>query len=280
MFQQQSLAGFLAWLVLCVTCVLPTSAQLPSLDEPPWLGYFAAYDNNRYQLGVTSNGAILLDILNHKGSPLSKDLQIPIIIAIQETTADGKVTTKNIRPKSLISTDQPSEKLEKITIKGQITGNTAFEIVVEQLRGTILIGGHLTSSVAAKNPTQFHLQVKIPKLYSNVSKLEKKTLKILEKEIARDRISLSYTDGKRKKWKTDEKVKLTDNEFIGSGISGIEMDFNAYKGRKIEFTTSPNAAIRLTDSKSGLLKDGFSIMWTPDITKDADCKARLMIGVK
>lgn len=257
-------------------------AQLPSLNEPPWLGYYAAYANKRFQIGLSSKGNITLTPMNEKGDPVSFQLAIDIDAGIEETMPDGKVVMRQIKAETLAAKEPATDELEKVLVTGKVTGDAAFELNIEQTRGIIFIGGRMTDpGTLTKNPLRFALRLRIPTLYKNHKAEDKRAEKAFAKKIEDDRIDMKWTDGKRAK-QTFEKALLVDGnkEINGPGITSLELEAGAYKGRRFVFTASPNSSMNLWNAKEQPLHEGFTINWKADAEKDKDGKARIAIDVK
>lgn len=273
-------AGF-ASLLVSAASIQTAAAQLPFLDESPWLGYFGVFENNRFQFTFAAQGKVSIIPLDEKGKPVSGIMTIPLIYGIEEVLPDGRTQMKKIDPASLESTDKATDKFQKAVIRGKVTGDATFEATFEVDHGMISIGGHVTDpGKLTKNPLRFAVRVKLPNAYSKVKKEEKKDLKAFEKKIKSDRIDLKWTDGKRLKKSFDESVDVTTKEINGPGISNAEVEIGAYKDRKFDFTASENSSMRLWNDKPGPLHEGFWITWQADAVKDPQGKARFSIQVK
>ena len=292
---QRSMAGILAPLVLVTAGMQPVSAELPSLDEQPWLGYYAVVANKRLQFTFAANGKIALTPIGDKGDPVAHTLAIPIEILIEEMT-DGKPVAKQIKPETLESPQPATDKLEKVVITGKVTGEAAFEVTLEQARGGISIGGRITDpGTLTKNPLRFGIRAKIPNAYpkANVEEIkdsdkeltkeekraERKAKRDAEKDgkgdakkdakkdadelekIKADRIDLKWTDGTRKKQTFEKEVEAASKDLNGPGIAGAEIEISAYQGKKFLFIASPNSAMTLANDKPAPLFQGFSITW-------------------
>ena len=117
-------------------------AQLPTLDKQPWLGYFAAYEGRRFNVGITDRGEIKLTPLNDKGVDFGPNMVLPVQIGIEEIQPDGKTDMKVIRMESLKSEQPPTDKLERVVLQGQVSAEAVFEAVIEQKGGVVSIGGN------------------------------------------------------------------------------------------------------------------------------------------
>jgi len=312
---QRSMAGILAPLVLAAAGMQPVRAELPSLDKEPWLGYYAVLANKRFQFTFAANGKIALVPIGDKGDPVANTLTIPIEILIEEMMPDGKSVSKQIKAETLASAQPATDKLEKVVITGQVTGEAAFEATLEQARGGIAIGGRITDpGTLTKNPLRFGIRAKFPNAYpkANVAELkddakeltkeekraERKAKRDAEKDgksdakkdakknadelakIKEDRIDLKWTDGTRKKQTFEKEVEAASKDLNGPGIAGAEIEISAYQGKKFLFIASPDSTMMLSNDKLAPLFQGFSITWVPDAAKDKEGKARLSLEVK
>lgn len=261
--------------------ILPASAELPSLSEKDWLGYFVGVKTRSFMFGITPDGKATIKVLNDKGDPVSLKLTIPVEFRIEETMPDGKVIGRAMKPESLESAQAATIKPKDVVFKGLVTGDIGFEVFVTEERGGISLGGRLLDSGALKNPTRFCITVKVPNAYPDVKVEEdKRAKKAFEDKIKGDRVQVSRTDGKREKISMAKPVAGDSPDVTGPGLSGVQIEASSFNDRKIEFTASPNSSIALTNSSKQPLGDGFSLVWKADSAKDPEGKARLQIGVK
>lgn len=276
------LAGILAVSVFFLFGMRPAAADLPALDKQPWFGHFAVYDGKRFQLGMTSRGAITVYVKNEKDAPMKHNYEIPITIGIEETQPDGKTAIKRIKYETLESAEPATDDLEKAVIRGKVTGDAAFELTLEQTRGVISIGGRMTDpGTLTKNPVRFVVSTRIPNIYSKDKKETKKEKKAFEKKVKGDRIEIKWTDGKRTKQNFEKPMdEAALKELNGPGILGAEIEMVGYKERKLLFLASPNSSMKISNEKAGPLHQGFTVTWAPDAAKDPEGKARLSFEVK
>lgn len=281
MDHQRLLTTIFTSLTLSGFGISQVSAQLPTVEKQPWQGYYAAFANKHFQFTVTSDGQIKLTPIGDGGESLAQKMHIPIDVTIQEIAPDGKATNKKIKLESLEATEPVTDKLVKAAFTGKVTGDASFEVVIEQQRNVISIGGRmLDSGTLKKYPLHFSILVKFPDPYLNAIKTGKKEGKAFEKIIDKDRVDLKWVDGKRKKAKLNENVESINKEGNGAGITSAEINISSYKGKKIGFTCSPNALMQFSNDQPAALHEGFTLVWTPDANKDPNGKARLSFEVK
>ena len=105
-----------------------------------------------------------------------------------------------------------------------------------------------------------------------------KKQKSLENKVKDDVMTLKWLDGKKVKQSILEPFNLAATEVSGTGLSGFEIDFKWYDGRKVFFTASPDSTIRVSSAPGKpLLKNAFRFIWSADEGKDQENKARLAI---
>lgn len=257
------------------------TAELPILKKQPWIGYFAVVENRNYHFSIDTNGVAILTLMNPKGEPMGVATQIAISCIVEEILPNGETQLKKIKKGSLESTDPATDKLEKTSIRGSVTGDAAYEVAVEQDRGVISIGGRITDTgTLTKNPLRFTVRVKIPNVYAAVEKEGRMAQKAFEKRIKDDRMVLKWTDGKQLKQAFTERVDVTSKEINGPGIANAEVEMNYYNGKRLLFNAAENSAITLWNDSPAPLHEGFTLNWVVDTAKDPTGKSRLSLHVK
>ena len=170
-----------------------------------------------------------------------------------------------------------SETFARIKSKG----DAAFEITIEQKRGTILVGGRVLDPGSLTNSPRVALRADYiaPYPYAKEDQ-DEVTGKAFQKKIKGDNITLKRTDKKVVKLAMNEEVDAKSEAVTGSGIAEATIDICSYDGRKFTFMAAPNSAISLSNKQPQPLRKGFSIHWKPDPAKDPDGKSRLAILVR
>lgn len=278
-FRLLLLAGLAAPLSPCA------HAQLADLGKEPWLGYFAAHEDRRYTLGITTQGQIKLTPLNDKGVAFGPNSVMTVLFGIEEVLPDGTAEMKTVKPDTLKCEQAGAVKFERLVITGQVSAEAVFEAVIEQKSGVISIGGKVVDKGKfTKNPIRFAVRAKMPNLYpwmnDEVVKTDPKKATGFLKRIAEDEIELTRTDGKRIRQKFDQPVDTASAEVSGPGVSRLEFVMNNFTNRKFLFNASENSRMILSNTAATPLYRGFSINWTPDAEKDKDGKARFGFVVK
>jgi hypothetical protein len=281
MKHQPWLVVFMAAFFLISNGFERASAELPILKKQPWIGYFAVFENRDCQFSVDTNGVAYLTLMNPKGEPMGEATKIAVSFVVEEILPNGETRLKKIKKGSLESTDPATDKLGKITFHGKVTGDAAFEVIIEQERGDVFIGGRITDTgTLTKAPLRFTVRVKVPNVYAEVEKEGRMALKIFEKRIKDDHLDLKWTDGKRLKQNFTDRVDVTSKEINGPGIANAEAEINYYNGKKLRFAATEGSAFTLWNDTPAPLHEGFTVNWVVDAAKDPTGKSRLSLQVK
>lgn len=259
--------------------------QLPTLNDQPWLGYFAAYEGRNFKLGITARGEIRITPLNDKGFDFGPHMTLPVQVGIEEMQPDGKMDMKVIRVESLKSEQPPTDKLERVVLQGTVSAEAMFEAVIEQKSGVISIGGRiLDKGQFKKNPVRFAVRVRVPNNYPWTKeerwKSDPKKVAAFLKKISDDSIELNRIDRKRIEWTFEKPVNAANNELTGPGASRIEVRMQSFDDRRFLFNASENSVMTITNHPDAPLYEGFTISWVPDAEKDKEGRARLGLIVK
>ena len=284
MMTTRFLIRVLSPLVLAVSATLPAPAQLPTLGEQPWLGYFAVHSGNRQIFGIDSFGEMQLRHV-HSDAPGSAKYTVKISPRILETAPGGKITAKKVITDSLETSDVATDKLRKTTYRGKVTGGASFEVTVEQERDIIYVTGRLLDPGTIKNPLQMAISASIPVLYpgkleplDGLSDREKKREeKALADKLKGDRATFKWTDGKSLRLDTLEGADVTDEKLSGPGIASLELESTVFHKRKLMINAFPGTMMTARKPEAAALLKGFELQWVVDAAKDPDGKARLAL---
>ncbi len=272
-----------AVLLFAASAIVPAHAQLPTMADEKWLGFFAVHSSNRQLFSIDSVGNMLLEPVN-SGKPGAMKYSVSITPKITETSAAGRTTHKKVKTESLETSDSTTGKLQKVTYRGKVTGDAAFEITAEQSRDIIFLSGRLLDPGKVKNP-QLAILVSVPSLYSGTIKsvegLERRDKKKAEKALADklrgDRATVKKSNGELLKLSTDEGENMTGETFSGPGITSVELDCSVFDKRTLAISTSTGTSMGLIKKQEDALLKGFDLLWMIDSTKDPSGKAQLAI---
>lgn len=70
--------------------IMPVAAQLPSMQETKWLGFFQGFETKHMRFGTATDGKASFRMISKKGDPVGQKLTIEGSFVIEETLPDGK----------------------------------------------------------------------------------------------------------------------------------------------------------------------------------------------
>lgn len=261
--------------ILGVLLFLPVFGQLPMLNEKPWLGHFAGYERRNFQMGVTSEGQIELQIIKDGGGVLGAGRVISIRPELCEQV-EGRTVIKKIIPESLTSTEKATVQPQKTNFRGKVTGGAEFEVSLEFDDNVVYMSGRMLSRGELTNPVHFQIRVRFGDVYRYTASDK------LKEETARDRIETLGLDKKKNKIKFFDSVDLASEQINGKGLSAVEVEMKGLNDKKFIYQAQGPSTLRL-ENNQGLAEaplKGFCVIWRADEGKDTDPKARLFLQVK
>lgn len=260
--------------MMAMAAVAPSRAELPSLEEKPWYGYFAGYAGKRANIGLDTDGGAVIIALKKDKEPVTSNLFINVLYQVEEVAPDGKVTVKKFDVDSLESTSPATAKPDKIVFKGKAEGDVKFEAYFEVSRGLVMMGGKILEKGTVTNPLRFTISTKFPPSYVNVQEKDSKEFK---KKVEDDRLEVKLLDGKRAKVTGLDPFDATAPEFTGTGLSQVELNISEFGEGKFTFIAAPSSKISLVQTSKGqAFSTGLSVNWEAD----PEGKARLAVEVK
>ena len=252
-------------------------AELPTLEEKPWYGYFAGYQGKRADIGLDTDGEAMIIPLGKDRKQMTSQFALKLIYQVEETLPDGKKVIRKFDVDSMESTSPATAKPGNILFKGKLEGTeTTFEGYFEIVRGMTMVGGRIVDKGAITNPLKFLIRINVPSAYKNAKIDDEKAFK---KKVEADEIEVKLLDGKRAKANGAEEFDPTSEKFAGTGLAQVEFNIAELAGNTFTFTASPGSKIALSNSKGKPFYEGLVIAWESDPTADA-AKTRLAIDVK
>lgn len=270
-----------AALLLMMGLIVPASlrAELPELGEKPWLGCFAVYKGSKVRLKIHAEGGVLIEPHYEKGEPRPY-INIPVTYSLERTMPNGAKRLVEVIPASLESDDEETDKFKETVIRGEFEGGAKFEVMIEQKRGMVSLGGRITDP-GTYDPMkiQFHVSARVLNFYGR-KKLElANNPKAFRALIEEDSLELETTAGKKQEFDFIEARDLAAEEFNGPGVAEAVVEIGSIK-RRLVFEASGDSAIRLSNRKGTPLNEGMVVNWTPDAGKDPRAEARFVIEVR
>lgn len=257
----------------------PIFAQLDDIGKMPWLGNFALFQDRETQLVIHSTGGMKFSPVNKgEAHPYNK---IPILYGVMIKNADGLQYLLKPIPESLTSEDEATTKFKRTTIKGKVQGGAEFEMTVKLSRGTLSIGGRLTSPGKLQPDTvQFGIATRVIDFYTyqkeNTFKGDPEGFLEL---ISDDALKFKRLDGKKQKHDYPDLITLETDTINGPGIKEAEVNLKILR-RTFSFEASKNSSFALSNSPETPLYQGMLIKWTPTRGKNSKGDSHLSISIK
>ena len=264
------LCASLSWL-----CLLPISAELPTLQEKPWLGHFVGYERRGFRFGINEDGRMTLEAKARDGKYLMNDRALNLYVEVIEVSGDRNYTKKLIAG-SLTTTDPAAKNPNKATFRGKVTGDAEFEATVEFDGDTILLGGRILNNGSIKNPLVFQVRARHSDVYRYSSETK------VKQDAKKDRIEYVRADKKKGKLDWLEGIDLSSEEVSGPGLTSVSVEVKCYEGRKFLYAPVGEGKITLQNTKfaTAAPRAGFSILWRNNAEKDPEGKGRLQLVFK
>ena len=272
-----------------VACMTSARAELPSLDETIWLGYFAAHTGRDSLFGVSSKGVISLQLEPSKGkgsngAGILPSAAMTINVGVEEDMPNGQPSVRTIREESLETKDAPTGKLEKTIIRGKVTGDATFELTIERDKGNIIISNRLTDpGTLTKNPIRPIVALNMKQLYPHDDGDEPSKTQMKERE--KDNLELKWTDGKRKRFSLTDKMDAGTEAVNGPGISVAQVEAGGIiRDRRLTMTAPQGVSVlRVSNQTPQLLSEGLRFTAMPAPAKPGgkpNDTARLVISIR
>ncbi|MEP4078350.1 hypothetical protein [Haloferula sp.] len=253
--------------------------ELPELEEKDWTGCFAGHLDKNIKFTISTTGAMVISPINAHGDP-GAYVKMPIDCALEVTMPNGQKRLLEPLPESLESDDEVTSEFEETVIRGKFEGDAAFELMVEQKRGVISVGGRLTAPGTYKPESiRFVVSAQILNFYGRKKMELENDPKAFEELISENYVKLKWTSGKRQKLEYIEPIDMNTEEVNGPGVSDAEIWIKAIN-RKYIYEATEDSSFRFSNRNNLPLHTGMTVTWSPDQGKDPKAEARLDITVK
>ncbi|MGA0845426.1 MAG: hypothetical protein ACO3RV_02715 [Luteolibacter sp.] len=273
------------------------TAQLPTLSEGSYLGYHAIYRDRDIEFGISSDAEVRMQPGLSRGlssSFMRGTYAIEAKPKILITRDNGTQTNAKIKPESLTTDGEATEEFIKSNIAGEAGDAIRFGWNIEQVKGSIVMGGQCTAGDSQSASPEFQIEIKIPaqltkSKLSNLSKLvaapaddrkAKRELRDFIRAYRDDRLAIRRVDGSTAKLLVAEPLTITMADLNGGGIAELELQSSIYEARRLIISADPGSSLSIETSRDKLLQPGFTITWKRDAEKDPEAKARVRIAVR
>lgn len=269
----------LVFLLALCSLIQSASAQLPTFDKEPWLGYFAYFQGEELEAKISAEGDITISPM--RGGEARPYCRIPFSFSVKKLLPNGKLRPLKLKPESLKSESDPTKNFRGFVITGEAGDGAIFEMTVERKRERILLGGRVTSvGNETKFPLSFHYQAKFGHFYGPLLLRVDNDQKEFDKIVGKDWIELTRLDKKKvKKSLTDIYEANMAEELNGPGSSKVEIQANIVDKQKRLIISEAKGASKFTlnGRKTGPYHGGYFLRWTADAEKDPKGEARWQI---
>lgn len=260
---------------------IPAHAQLPHIESGEWRGYHALHEAQRYTFTIRNDGEMTLIPTRRSRQEVAKAKRIKLEYGIEELRPDGTTVFKQARRESLESEQDAGKKIDKVVFRGTTTGNAVFEVVVEESRDIISIGGRVVDvGDLTEHPLRFTVRAHLPNVYEGVSIEDRDDEKAFDRRTRGDYMELVRLDRSKVSLDHDDCEDAKPDELTGSGIEEIEMRLSYYE-RRFFFTAGRNSGIALSNiRRPGPWYEGMTLHWATDTHRDPQHRARLRLWIK
>lgn len=270
---------------LCISVLLisltSATAELPYIESGDWRGFHARHESQRYTFSIRNDGEILLTPVRRNREPVAKAKRIKIEYGIEELQPDGSAVFKQARREALEAEQEADDEIDKLVIRGTTSGDAVFEMVIEQSRDIVSVGGRVVDrGELTEHPLRFAVRAHLPNVYEQISIDDRADEKAFNKRTRRDYMQLVRIDHSKVELDHDNTEKADCDKLTGSGIEEIEMRLSYYD-RRFFFAASRGSGIALSNNRRpGPWYEGMTLHWTRDATKDPEARGRLKFWVK
>lgn len=268
--------------VVCFLVVAGSAAaELPILLGDEWVGCFAVHEGRKYDFSMLAQGPMELSPKRRGRESVAEMNRIGIRFGIEEVMPDGKVVMKAIEKRSLSSEQDATRKLSRLVVRGKSTGDAVFELVIEQSRDVVSLGGRVVDPGALNGrELRFAIRLSIPNVYRRVELDGKQDEREFARLTQRDYLELTRMDRSRVRLTHGDDETLDAEKVNGSGIEQVEMRLSYYDGRRFHFAASKGSCIEVAAAR-GLKPwyEGMTLHWRPDAKKDPGGNSRLRLSV-
>ena len=264
--------------LIAAAAVIPARAELQVLEDREWAGTFAGFESRSLRFQFLADGSAVVH-------PLFKDKQvypyvrIPIRIELEESLADGSTKLHPVLPESLESSDKPTEKLKRSTVKGSFEGGATFEVTLAVKSGAVLFSGKLIDAGTFKDGrARLRIAAEILNFYGKDEKKLKNDPVALAELVAKS--SLTYMANDRKRTELDFSESLGSGSTAVTGVREASVELAVVGPKTFEFEAAGASSLRLEPRVGGPLHRGFFVIWSPDDGGKAGGEASFSIAVK
>lgn len=266
----------LSALFLTLLSPLPLRADLGTMSEKPWLGYFVGWEGKKYDTGIGSDGEFLIITKKGRDRILHKEIKITYLV---EEEVNGKWVRRTFTKDGLNSESETAvDPEEPVKLQIIVTGDTKVEFIHVMGNDLITVKANLIEK-KTENKIRLGLEIDFP---SSRAELEGKDERDIKKMYRSDEIeAVRKVDGEKVDAKMYESVDFTSDEFLKEGATEIEI-------KSDELTAGESFVAKLGNEKIGVIQleapeklytGNFKVLWYPDMDKLAEKDNYISFGL-
>ncbi|MGE9266612.1 MAG: hypothetical protein ACQKBY_00840 [Verrucomicrobiales bacterium] len=272
-------ATFKRTLLAALALTGSAQAELGTLKETLWLGYFTGWEEKAYDFGIGSDAEILMVMKNNKRERINfRDFKVNYLV---QEEIKGKWVTRKIDEASLSSESEPEiDPSDPVKVTFSVTGDTKVAFTHVMSRGMMTVKAELLEKTT-ENPIRLGLAINFPPFNKggDLAELDERELK---KKFRSDRFeAVRKSDGEKLKLKFHEPVDFSSEEVLAEGATEIEVqsdgvgagDFLAELGHEDMGTILVSGGAKLYEGK-------YKLTWLPDMDKLKERDNYISFGLK
>lgn len=240
-------------------------AQLPTLTDQPFLGYFTGIEKKRSRFGITTKGEGAIIPVLRNGEEVNSNNPIEIRLNILQIQSGDSVVNRRIDTQSLSSeTPATLNPAEPVVFSGKASGDVEFAVVVSPERDGFSLSGKITAPGSTSPPPVFAVTLNFTPYRSRGSNA--KAVDALMDKIKRDEIRIGMADRSSQKLKFDD--GFDPDTIFPEGFVSATVKTKAYDDVEYNLEATGGSKLMFTGGEKDKLWNKFEIRWLPDPSQD------------
>ncbi len=262
-------------LFAALLATFPAKAELSSMPEKEWLGYFVAWEESDYDVGVGTDGEFLMYMKKNRERVTSREMKINYLV---QEKIDGKWVSRQLDEKSLSSESKPEvDPSEPVKIQMTVTGGTKVEFTHVISNDLMTVRVKLLEKKTEK-PLRLGLKINTFSFRNEVEDMDERDIK--RKFRSEKFEAVRKKDGEKVDVRFYETVDMNSEKFLKEGATEVEIDSDEFYGGDF--------MVKLGDEDSGVIEvetreklyDGyFKFTWLPNMDKLGERDTFVSFGI-
>ncbi len=243
-----------------MSCVM--AERLPLLKTKNWTSYHAVSKGIHHAVGIGVDGSVDLYFLKRgKKDNISWPVEMRVRIERKAKPAKGKITkwvNKKVRKDSFVLPPKASDDIEELTLIGEVTGGTKFQLDFKFTKAGVLLSGKILDEPTDAD-YRIILESDIEKL-STISTADSKDVKKVKSKTRGDELNISTRNEKELRVKFYEvvDVKLLEK----AQVTAVELKAKKIGRKKLSWSLANKKMGQLNiecKADNGMPYAGFTI---------------------